>query len=115
MTLQLSFYRGRRGDITYDPIIEEIGRGPRTYFKETRNEWLKRRYEDSMFREKNFYTYLRLNRSQKNRRNNFRWAYHQACVHVRLKIMYDEMFDWLSQLLDCDISEKIAKLATEPA
>ncbi len=110
----LSFYRGKRGNIAYDPIIHEIGRGPRVYFKETRNEWLMRRYEDSMFRERDVCRHLCLNRSEESRRNNFRWAYYQACVHLRLQTLYQEVLECFYELVGFDISEKIARLATEP-
>ena len=75
-----------------------------------------RRYEDSMFRERNVYSAYPIHRTQTNNtRRNFRWAYRQACVHKRLLSLYQEYTSLLSiKSLPYDVSTTIARIAVEP-
>jgi hypothetical protein len=77
--------RGPRGSVTHDSIMQEEGRERRLHMKESVREWLFRRYECSMFRERNMYVEYAMNYSTRVTRRNFACAYRQSCVHRRLQ------------------------------
>lgn len=91
------------------PIIQEVGRTRRTYFNETRREWLERRYEDSVYRERTVISRLQLNRTPDDTRQNWRCAYRQACVHRRLSAELSLVVALMRRVLPCDLVDYILR------
>lgn len=99
--------RARGRDV--HPIIQEVGRTRRTYFNETRREWLERRYEDSIYRERTVISRLQLNRATEDTRQNWRCAYRQACVHRRLSAELSRVIALMRRVLPYDLVDCVLR------